>query len=81
METTESSTQTIDLTPTWGEFGNIYARLAESGERKAVRAMRSDMARAMASAAALNAIRDTLTDEQQGIVSRALCAELSKQGY
>lgn len=29
--------RTIDMTPTWGEWANIYRRFAESGEAKAVR--------------------------------------------
>lgn len=29
--------RTIDMTPTWGEWANIYRRFVESGEAKAVR--------------------------------------------
>ena len=42
----------IDITPTWGEFGNIYRRFAETGETKAVRELRSELAKAMAAAQA-----------------------------
>lgn len=72
---------TIDITPTWGEWANIYRRLAETGETKAVRELRADFAKAMAAAAALNAIRATFTDEQAAIVSKTVVAELSKQGF
>ncbi len=71
----------IDMTPTWGEFGNIYRRFAETGETKAVRELRSELAKAMAAAQALNAIRATLTDAQAETVSKAVTAELAKQGY
>ena len=70
----------IDLTHTWGEWGNIYRRLAESGETKAVRELRSEFVKAMAAAAALNAIRSSFSDEQAQIVSKTLVAELGKQG-
>ena len=71
----------IDITPTWGEFGNIYRRFAETGETKAVRELRSELSKAMAAAQALNAIRATLTDAQAETVSKAVTAELAKQGY
>lgn len=72
---------TIDITPTWGEWGIIYRRFAESGERKAITALREDLARAMASCQALNVIGKTLTDEQRAIVSRVIVEELTKAGY
>ena len=34
--------RTIDMTPTWGEWANIYRRFAESGEAKAVRELRAE---------------------------------------
>lgn len=71
----------IDMTPTWGELGNLYCRLAETQEVKAIRGMRSEMAKAFAAAEALNSISDTLTDEQRKLVSETLSAELQKQGY
>ncbi len=71
--------EAIDITPTWGEWANVYRRLAESGETRAVRELRTDFCRAMAAAAALNAIRATLTDEQAETVSKIVAAELEKQ--
>lgn len=75
------ATETIDMTPTWGNIGVLYVRLAESQEVKAIRAMRSDVARAFAMAEALKAITPTLNDEQRAIMARTLAAELTKQGY
>jgi hypothetical protein len=72
---------TIDITPTWGEWANIYRLFAESGETRAVRELRADFAKAMAAAAALNAIHANLTDEQAATVSKVIGAELSKQGF
>lgn len=71
----------IDITPTWGEWGRLYSALAESGERKACRALREDFARAMAAAEVMRELRDTFTDEQAAIVARVLCDELRKQGF
>ncbi|KWH50716.1 hypothetical protein [Burkholderia cepacia] len=73
--------KTIDLTPTWGEVGLLYARLAASREVKALEHMRPEAARAFAAAQALQAITATLTDAQADIVARTLAAELTKQGY
>ena len=36
----------IDVTPTWGEIGLLFWRLAMSGERAAVQEMRGEVARA-----------------------------------
>lgn len=71
----------IDITPTWPEWGSVYRRLAESGEKNAVRELREDFAKAMASAQALRALKGTLTEEQAKLISNTLTAELSKQGY
>lgn len=73
--------KTIDMTPTWGEIGNLFMRLALSNEVRALEAMKSEVARAMASAQALIAIQKTLTDEQHAIVAKTITAELAKQGY
>lgn len=75
------SLTTIDMTPTWGEIGLLYTRLAESREVKAIREMRPDVARAFAAAQALKAIQASLTEAQSAIVAQTLTAELAKQGY
>jgi hypothetical protein len=72
---------TIDLTPTWGEWGNVYRRFAETGERQAVMALREDFAKAMASCAALKGILDTLNADQAATVSNIMVTELRKQGF
>ncbi len=71
----------IDLAPSWGEWGNIYRRFAESGEAKVIRNLRQDFAKAMAAAEALKAIQKTLSDEHQKIVSDVFVRELGKQGF
>ena len=71
----------IDMTLTYGEFGFLYVRLAESRELKAIREMRPDVARAFAAAEALKMIQASLTEAQSAIVAKTLTAELAKQGY
>lgn len=79
METTSETV--IDLTPTWGEVGLLFMRLALSAEVKALEHMRPEIAKAMAAAQALTVIRATLTEAQNEVVSKTLTAELAKQGY
>lgn len=69
------------MTPTWGEIGLLFMRLAPSDERRAVEAMRSEVARAMAAAQALSQIMPTLSDEQARVVSTTMVSELKKQGF
>lgn len=71
---------TIDLTPTWGEIGNVYARLVASNEQKALEGMRSEAARAFAAAEALQQIQAQLPDELREIACRVMAVELAKQG-
>ncbi|MFW6855329.1 hypothetical protein ACODYM_28980 [Burkholderia gladioli] len=73
--------ETIDITPTWGEIGLFFSRLAVSGETEAIRAARPDMARAFAAAAAFQALRPTLSEEQLALAATVMTAELTKQGY
>lgn len=70
------SFNTIDLTPSWGEVGKLYFRLVESGETAAARAMRPDIAKALAAAEALRAVMDTLSEAQMTIVTRTMNDEL-----
>lgn len=72
---------TIDMTPTWGEIGLLFMRLALSNETRALEQMKPEVAKAMAAAQALSAIRATLTDEQSKVVSETLQRELKKQGF
>ncbi|HBP5913472.1 TPA: hypothetical protein NI803_004623 [Pseudomonas aeruginosa] len=73
--------KTIDLTPTWGEIGLMYARLAESGEVAAIREMRSEIARAFAAAQALQAIQSSLPDDLNETACKVVTEELAKQGF
>ncbi|HBN8448280.1 TPA: hypothetical protein ACPWIG_005189 [Pseudomonas aeruginosa] len=73
--------KTIDLTPTWGEIGLMYARLAESGEVAAIREMRSEIARAFAAAQALQAIQSSLPDDLNEAACKVVTEELAKQGF
>lgn len=79
--TVKSEPKTIDLTPSWGEWGNVYRRFAESGEVAAIRHLAPDFARAMSACQALQDIMPSLTDEQQDVVSKMLTRELGKQGF
>lgn len=72
---------TIDMTPTWGEWGNIYRRFAESGECEAVRQLRADHARMCAAAQALRNVMDTFDGAQMAITSQTMADELAKAGY
>lgn len=71
---------TIDMTPTWGEVGNIIRRLIRSGELSAVEHMETEMARAFAAAEALQAIQAKLPDDLREIAARVVDVELAKQG-
>lgn len=71
----------IPLSMTWGEWANVYRRLAESGEVKALAAMRPDLARVAASAEALNSIIRDLPDDLKQRVAKTLEIELGKQGF
>lgn len=71
---------TIDLTPTWGEIGNVYTRLAASNEQKALEGMKSEVARAFAAAEALQQIQQHLPDDLREIACKVMAAELAKQG-
>ncbi len=77
----QTSVGKIDLTPSWGQWGNVYARFAETGERNAVKQLRKDFARAMAACQALQELGSTLTDEQQAIVTTTMARELAVQGF
>ena len=68
---------TIDVTLTWGEFGRLYARLAESGELEAIRKLRPDLTKAMAAAQALLELGDTLTPRQRVLRDQVMHRELT----
>lgn len=71
MADTDRKIEIIDITPTWLQWGLLYARLAESGEARAVRPLRSDLLQALATVDAFKAIQNTLTDEQAAAFAKA----------
>lgn len=73
--------RTIDLTPTWGEVGNIVWRIAVSNEQAAMSHMHSEFARAFAMAEVFTKLYDSLTDAQKDQASKIICEEMTKQGF
>lgn len=72
--------RTVDLTPSWGEWGNLFYRFALEGNRRSLETLHPDMAKAFALAQAFVAIQDSLTDEQRLQASKVLELEMRKQG-
>jgi len=70
----------IDLTPSWGEWGNLFYQFVLSGERAALEKLHSDMAKAFAIAEAFKEIQDSLSREQFLKAKAVMEAELRKQG-
>lgn len=71
---------TIDVTPTWGEWSNIFYRFAISGERKIVESLHPDMALAFSAAEAFKIIQRILPAELSAQAEAVLRAEMAKQG-
>lgn len=83
MSATQNSqphTLHIDLTPSWGQWGNVYRHFAEAGQREALRELHPDFAKAMAMASAYAAISSTLTAEQREIAARVHRTEMARAG-
>lgn len=72
---------TIDLTPTWGEWGNIFYRFAASGERKTIETLHRDFALAFSCAEAFKTIQRLLPNELSAQAEAVLRAEMVKQGF
>ncbi|WP_034637680.1 hypothetical protein, partial [Desulfovibrio cuneatus] len=72
---------TIDLTPTWGEWGNVFFVLAASGDEKTIHPLRRDLAYALSAAEALKSISNTLTIDQRNQMDATLRVEMQKQGF
>ncbi len=79
--TKKTQVGTIDLTPTWGEVGNILRRLIQGGEVAAIKHMDVDIARAFAAAQALQAIQKDLPADLNEIACSVIAAEMTKQGH
>lgn len=69
---------TIDMTPTWGEVGLLFWRLAQSGEREAVKQMRGEVAKAFAGMEVLSRLMSTLTPEQRAVFDEVWQVEQAK---
>jgi hypothetical protein len=70
----------IDMTPTWSEVGNLFFRLAESREVKALQAGKSEFLRGFAMATALNELMPALSEEQCAQVHETIARELARHG-
>lgn len=74
-----ASVMQIDLTPTWGEMGLLFMRMALSGQTAVLLNLQPELAKAMAAAEALKTITPSLTDEQNAVVQTVMAAEIAKQ--
>ncbi|CZZ74818.1 hypothetical protein [Enterobacter hormaechei] len=77
----DAVSSSIDITPTWGEVGNIIRRLIRAGELSAFEHMEVEMARAFAACQALQAIQKDLPDDLREIACAVTAAEMAKQGF
>lgn len=77
----KDTARVIDVTPSWGEVGNLFCSLAFGGEIKAAEAMKSEAAKAFALAEALTKVHNSLSDEQKTLIAQVVAVELKKQGY
>jgi len=73
--------ETIDLTPTWGEWGNVFYPHVSFTERLYQKNLRLDLARALAAAQAFSAVQASLDKKQAVIANTVLRAEMEKQGF
>lgn len=73
-----NKTETIDMTPTWGEVGLLCLRLALSNEQDALRHAAPEVARAFGMAHALSAIWSDLSDEQRAKAGEVVKTESAK---
>ena len=58
---------TIDITPSWREWSNVYTSFAASGETGAVICLRDDLLRMAWMADALNHLLPTLSKDQKAL--------------
>ena len=73
---------TIDVTPTWGEWGNVFFALATCGaDVNIILPLHRDLAYGLAAAEALKAISLSLTEEQRNIMDATVRVEMQKQGF
>lgn len=70
--------ETIDMSPSWGEWGILYLRLAYSNEQKAIRHLQPDMAQCFATMQAYNKLVGTLPPELYAQFEAIRLEELAK---
>jgi hypothetical protein len=73
--------KTINLTPTWGEWGNVLYCLAISSAEKSLKNLRPDMAKAFAAAEAYRKIQHKLPEDLAAEADAVFRAEMAKQGF
>ena len=62
----------LDLALTWPQWANVYGRMAEGAEVKAVREMRDDLAKMAKAAEALHILTPSLTRDQLDKLAEAM---------
>jgi hypothetical protein len=75
---TMTKSNTIDMTPTWGEIGLLMTRLALSNEREAIKAGKPEIGRAYGMAEALSKLWGSLSQEQRAKAQAIIEAEAAK---
>ena len=78
MTQPNTTRETIDMTPTWGEIGLLMTRLALSNERRALKAGQGEIARAYGMAEALAQLWGELTGAQRARAGAIIEAEAAK---
>lgn len=73
-----SKPETIDMTPSWGEVGLLFFRLATSGEDRALMAGREEFGRAFGMAEALSEMWGDLTPLQRAKAQETIEREAAK---
>ena len=77
----EQTPNTIDMTPTWGEWGRTAKWFLQQGDTAALLRLWPDIARALAGMEALKALqKQDLTLAQLETIQGVMCLELFKQG-
>lgn len=73
--------ESIDVTPTWGEVGNLFFRLVRAGKGDALEEIMPEVAKAFAIAEAFRAILDSLNGAQALRARDVMLREMEKQGF
>lgn len=69
----------VDITPTWGEAGLLFWRIAISGNQsQALVEMKQDYAKAWAAMEGVRQLMPTLTPEQKELLNKVMAAEIKK---